>query len=59
MENKNEEWINIWSNGCIGYEGKMRPTQAQKADIRKRIGKLQDLCNAKLQTLQEAWYLMQ
>ena len=54
-----KEWINIWSNGGIGYQGQRQPTAKEKADIRKRIGKLQDLCNAKLKTLQEAWYLMQ
>jgi 50S ribosomal subunit-associated GTPase HflX len=54
-----KEWINIYNNGGIGYQGQRKPTEAEKADIRKRIAKLQDLLNARQQKLQEAWYLMQ
>lgn len=51
-------WINIFDNGGIGYKGYRMPTESEKADIRKRIGKLQDLLNEKQKKLQEAWYLM-
>lgn len=54
-----KSWINIFDNGGIGYQGYRLPTKAEKADIRKRISKLQDLLNERQQKLQEAWYLMQ
>lgn len=54
-----DNWINIFDNGGIGYQGCQLPTETEKKDIRKRIGKLQDLLNERQKKLQEAWYLMQ
>ena len=53
------EWINIYNNGGIGYQGSRMPTKAEKKDILKRISKLQDLLNERQQKLQDAWYLIQ
>jgi hypothetical protein len=53
-----KEWINIWDNGGIGYQGRRQPTRAEKKDIRKRIIKLKELIGKRVQALNTAWELM-
>jgi len=52
------DWINIWDNGGIGYKGKIQPTKADKADIRKRIIRLKWLLQSRIAALDTAWKLM-
>jgi len=53
-----KEWINVWSNGNIGYQGKRKPTKNEKADIRKRIKKAKELMKQKQKAFNRALELM-
>jgi len=53
-----KEWINVWSNGGIGYQGKRIPTKAEKADIRKRIQKAKELMKQKEKAFNRALELI-
>ena len=52
------DWINIYSNGGIGYQGRRMPTESEKMDIKARINKLQELLRKRLLDLDKAWWLM-
>ena len=53
-----DNWINIWSDGSIGYCAGHRPTEAEKKDIKKLIIKLKELLNKRIESLNIAWILM-
>jgi hypothetical protein len=53
-----KSWINIYDNGGIGYQGHRLPTEAEKADIRKRIVKLKELLKTREDALNVALELM-
>ncbi len=53
-----KQWINIYSNGNIGYQGGRKPTDNEKADIRKRIEKAKELLRQEEKQLNQALKLM-
>lgn len=52
------DWINIYDNGGIGYQGGRKPTKEEKKDIQARIIKLQSLLFKRISDLDEAFKLM-
>lgn len=53
-----QDWINIWSNGRIGYKGKTIPTKSDKADIIRRLRRVRELLREKEVALNQAWELI-
>lgn len=53
-----EWWINVWSNGGIGYHGCRMPTDEEKRDIRERLTKMKELLKKKETAIDKAMELM-